>query len=191
MISEIDIVGSAARFEPAAVLDVAAEFGLAAPGAGDMEAARRLAADLMRHEVVSVETLRSVQRAQATATLVFRERGEITGVSGQLLLRQPAFSQLLAGVFDAVDVETDLLSRAGETPAVGYSWGIAGATRRAAAAVQFFGREVRARLFPALVIFTRAVTPIGRHVATTRHGYKPLRAPDDDLMIRLPEARVA
>jgi hypothetical protein len=193
MISQLEVLEGARRLQPRAILSIAAEVGLVAPASSEMPQARDLAAELMRHEVVSVETLLAVQAVQPTATLVFKEDGRITGVSGQLLFRRSAIARLYAGVFDAVDVDTRLLSRPGEPPAAGYSWGIAASTKRAAAAVILFGKEVRARLYPNLVIFTRAVTPVGRHIATTRHGYRPLRGPDDDFMIRLPnpEARAA
>jgi len=193
MISQLEVLENTRRLQPAAIVSIATELGLVAPATDEMPQARDLAAELMRHEVVSVETLLAVQAVQPTATLVFKEDGRITGVSGQLLFRQAAVTQLYAGAFDAVDVDTRLLSRAGERPAAGYSWGIAASSKRAAAAIILFGKEVRARLYPNLVIFTRAVTPVGRHIATTRHGYRPLRGPNDDFMIRLPnhEARAA
>ena len=193
MISQLEVLESPRCLNPQAILSIAAEVGLVAPVPDEMGQARDLAAELMRHDVVSVETLLAVQAVQPTATLIFKEDGRITGVSGQLLFRRSAITQLYGGVFDAVDVDTRLLSRPGERPAAGYSWGIAASTKRAAAAVILFGKEVRARLYPNLVIFTRAVTPVGRHIATTRHGYRPLRGPDDDFMIRLPgpEARAA
>jgi len=54
-----------------------------------------------------------------------------------------------------------------------------------------FSKRVRELLFADLTIFTKAVTPVGRHTALNRHGYQPLRRPDDDLLIRLPEGAAA
>lgn len=169
------------------MLAIAASVGMEAAGDGEMTVARDLAATLMGQEVVSVSTLRAVQAIQPAATLVFREEGRITGVFGQLLLRPSAIGPIFEGRFDALDVDTDYLSRAGELVGLGYAWGIAASTKRAAAAGIQNGQLVRPRLFPDLTIFTRAVTPIGRHIALNRYRYQPFRHPDDDLLIRLPE----
>ena len=173
------------------MLAVGEALGMAAPTDDEMPIARDLAATLMGQEVVSVETLRAVQAIQAAATLVYRQDGEITGVSGQLLLRLSAVKPLLAGEFDALNLETDYLTRPGELPALGYCWGVAASTKPAAGAVIGFSKRVRELLFDDLTIMTRAVTPVGRHTALNRHGYVPLRRPDDDLLIRLPERQVA
>jgi hypothetical protein len=192
MITERDLSPSSNQFDPAAILAVAEMVGLAPPRDDELPAARELAATLMGQEVVSVATLRAVQAVQPTATLVYRnDEGRVIGVSGQLLLRPSSVRPLFEGAFDALDVDTGHLCRPGETPALGYCWGVAAATKAAAGAVIGFNKRVRELLFDDLTIFTRAVTPVGRHTALNRHGYVPLRGPDDDLLIRLPERQAA
>lgn len=187
MISEADLPKSWAHLDPEAMVEVAREAGLR-PAVGDeITAARDLAAELMKHEVVSIETILAVQAIQPAAMLVFDDGQQITGVFGQLLLRPSAVRPLFDGAFDALNVDTDFLTRAGEPAALGYAWGLAASTKRAAASLILHGQLVRRRLFPNLTIFTRAVTPVGRHIALNRYGYQPLRHPDDDLLIRLPE----
>lgn len=174
------------------MLAVAAANGMAQPTDDEMPIARDLAATLMAQEVVSVEVLRAVQAIQCAATLVYRqEDGKITGVAGQLLFRPSAVELLLADELDTMNVDTRHLTRPGEAPALGYCWGVAASTKPAAGAVIGFSKRVREQLFDDLTIFTRAVTPVGRHTALNRHGYVPLRRPDDDLLIRLPERQVA
>jgi hypothetical protein len=187
MISEADLPKSWAHLDPEAMVEVAREAGLR-PAVGDeITTARDLAAELMKHEVVSIETILAVQAIQPAAMLVFDDGQQITGVFGQLLLRPSAVRPLFDGAFDALNVDTDFLTRAGEPAALGYAWGLAASTKRAAASLILHGQLVRRRLFPNLTIFTRAVTPVGRHIALNRYGYQPLRHPDDDLLIRLPE----
>jgi hypothetical protein len=187
MITPADLPSPRSRLDPEAMLAIAAGIGLDAPRHDEMPMARDLAATLMRQEVVSVPTLRAVQAVQPAATLVFREDGIITGVCGQLLFRPSAVSAIFAGTFDAMEVDTQYLSRPGEIVALGYCWGVAASTKKAALAVIGFSKQVRETLFADLTVFTRAVTPVGRHTALNRHGYVPLRRPDDDLLIRLPE----
>ncbi len=189
MIIPADLPPTSSRFEPEAMLKLVDESGMQRPTVPQMNDARALAERLMGHEVVSLETLVAVQRIQPAATTVFVEDGKVTGVSGMLLLAPNAVEPLFAGEFDALNVDTRYLSRAGETPALGYCWGIAGATKRAAGAVLLLGTKVRPLLFPDLSVFTRAVTPVGRHLALNKHGYVPLRHPHDDLLIRIAERR--
>jgi hypothetical protein len=136
--------------------------------------------------VVSVETLATVLSIQPAAAVVYREEGRITGVSGQLILTARAWAPLLAGAFDALVVDPDFLAREGERVALGYGWGVAGSTKPARYAVNNALSVIRERLFPNITAFTKAVTPIGRHVCLTRFGYEPLRHEDDDLLISLP-----
>jgi hypothetical protein len=189
MITARDIPPSLSRLDPDAMLAVGREAGLSPPTSEDIPVARALASKLMDHEVVSEATLLAVLAIQPASLLVFREEGDVTGVYGQLLLGESAVRAIFSGTFDALEVDIGHLSRAGETPALGYVWGLAASTKKGGAAILSYGRLVRPRLFPNLTVFTRAVTPIGRHIALNRYGYQPLRGPDDDLMVHLPNAQ--
>jgi hypothetical protein len=170
------------------MLRIAHDADMHVPSIAELYIAQDLAGTLMEHKVVSVDTLIEVQEVQPTMTLVFKEDGVITGVTGNLLLRPNAVEPLLAGQFDAVNVNLDYLCRDGDPVALGYAWGVAATTKPAGKAVVTVGGLWRRQLLPNLATFTRAVTPIGRHIALTRHGYQPLRHPDDELMIGLPSA---
>jgi hypothetical protein len=185
MITASDIPLSRSRLDPDAMLAVGREAGLSPPTPEEITAARTLASKLMEHEVVSEATLRAVLAIQPASLLVFREEGEVTAVYGQLLLGESAVRAIFAGTFDALEVDINHLSRAGDTVALGYVWGLAATTKKGSAALFRQGGMVRARLFPDLTIFTRAVTPVGRHLAVNRYGYQPLRGPDDDLLVLL------
>lgn len=187
MITEDDIPPVTSRLDPEAMTAVALEAGMVPAAEDEIAVARQLAADLMQHDVVSIGTLQAVRAIQPAAMLVYKEDGRVTGVFGQLVLRPSAIRRIFEGDFDALDVDTEYLSRAGEIAGLGYAWGLAASTKRAAAALILHGQLVRARLFPDLTIFTRAVTPVGRHIALNRYRYQPFRRPDDDLLIRLPE----
>jgi hypothetical protein len=168
------------------VIAVSAPFGATPATADDLPAAQELATRLMAHKVASLDTYLRVQRIQPAAVLVAKESGQVTGVAGMLFLRRAAVDQFLAGTFDALDPADDLLTHEGECPVALYAWGVAAATKPGGQAILGGGRAVRLQLFPTITGFTRAVTGAGRHVALTRYGYRPLRHPDDDLMVSEP-----
>jgi hypothetical protein len=191
MITEADLPEAVDRMDGEAVLATAREFGMTPPSEAELHEARALAGSLMDHEVVGIETLIAVQAIQPTSTLVFREDGRITAVAGQLVLKSTCIAPLLAGTFDAMNVDTDYLARDGDLVALGYAWGIAASTKPGGQAIAGFNRLMRERHFPHIAGFTRAVTPIGRHVAASRYGYVPMRHDDDELMICIPGREVA
>jgi hypothetical protein len=185
MITEADLPEPIDRLDCDALLAAAREFGMTPPSEPELHEARALAGSLMDHEVVGIETLVAVQRIQPTSTLVFREDGRVTAVAGQLVLKSSCIAPLLAGAFDALNVDTDYLARDGDLVAIGYAWGIAASTKTGGQAIAGFNGRMR-EMFPHIAGFTRAVTPIGKHVAATRYGYVPLRHDDDELMICIP-----
>lgn len=191
MITQADLPDAVDRMDSQGMLAVGRDFDMAPPTEAELPEARALAAQLMDHEVVSIETLIAVQGIQPASSLVYKEGGRITGVSGQLMLKPEAFRVMLAGEFDAVDIDIRLLARDGDLVSLGYGWGIAASTKPAANAVSWVGRTMRLRLFTHIAGFTRAVTPVGRHIALNRYGYQPLRHAEDDLMISLPKTLAA
>jgi hypothetical protein len=169
------------------MLALVSEFGFAPIESEEFPAVHDMAASLMKHKVSSCDTFKAVQAIQAGSSLGFREDGVVTGIMGVLLLRAPAVDQLMQGRFDGVEVDPDLLSRDDETPAIGYGWGIAATTKAAGAAITAVGMPLRLGPLGAFTFITKAVTGAGRHVAITRFGYRPLRHPDDDLLVSEPE----
>ncbi|HZZ87947.1 MAG TPA: hypothetical protein VFE13_06385 [Caulobacteraceae bacterium] len=191
MITQADLPPAVDRMRNNAMLAVGRDFGMAPPTPAELAEARELAGTLMDHKVVGIDTLNAVLAIQPASTLIYKEDGKVTGVSGQLILTSAAFAPLLAGAFDAVNLDTTYLAREGELVALGYGWGIAASTKPAGYAVSNAGRVIRETLFPNIATFTKAVTAIGRHVALTRYGYQPLRHPDDDLMISFAKQQAA
>jgi hypothetical protein len=191
MITEADLPEAVDRMDNAGMLAIGRELGMAPPTEAELPEARALASTLMDYEVVDVPTLATVLSIQPAAALVFKEDGRITGVAGQLILTARAWAPLLAGEFDALVVDPGYLAREGELVALGYGWGVAASTKPAGYAVNNVGRLFRERIFPNLTVFTRAVTPIGRHVCLTRYGYQPMRHEGDDLMISFPQKQMA
>jgi hypothetical protein len=167
----------------AAILASTAEIGLAPPTHGELAEARVLAARLMGHEVASLETFLAAMAVQPTAVLVFKEEGRVTGVVAQILVNRRAVDQIVAGRLDALNLDPALLTMEGRRPVASYYWGVAASTKAAGRATLAGGDAVTAP-FPTLTAFCRAVTGAGRHVAITRYGYRPLRGPDDELMVR-------
>jgi hypothetical protein len=105
---------------------------------------------------------------------------------GLLLLSDKAVAQMLDGTFDGMDVDTNLLSRGREPPAMGYGWGMAATTPDSSAALRTCVWQVRSVVLGHLSFTATAVTPAGRHVCITRLGYRPMRHPDDSLLISDP-----
>jgi hypothetical protein len=165
------------------LLDLSREYGFSQVEPSEFETVRDMAARLMNHDVSSSETFLAVQAIQPASSLCYREDGAITAIMGILLLREAAMTPLMAGAFDGVAVQPELLSRGDEVPAVGYAWGIAATTKAGGAAITAVGMPLRLGPLGALTFVTKAVTGAGRHVAITRFGYEPMRGPDDDMLV--------
>jgi len=165
---------------------VAARHGFRAVLPHEFVAARRMAARRMGHGVSTARTFRAVQRLQPMSCICCCEDSAITGVIGILLLRDAATAPLRSGEFDGVNVDLDLLARPGEVPVIGYGWGMAASTKPAGAAIIAVTQAFRAGPLADFTFITKAVTAVGRHVSITRFGYRPLRGPDDDLLINDP-----
>ena len=154
----------------------------------DFDVVHEMAGRLMSHKVTSVATFKAVQAVQPWSSFCCYEDGQVTGLMGLLLLRDAAVQQLMDGVFDGMEVDTDLLSRPNEIPAIGYGWGIVATTEKSSNALKACGWPLRSGPLGPLTFITTAVTPAGRHVCISRLGYRPLRHADDSLLISDPIA---
>jgi hypothetical protein len=135
-------------------------------------------------EVASVATFLAVLRLQPAACLALKDGGDLTALAAAMWLRPAAVAQIMEGRFDATCFDLELLSRAEEIPAAGYGWGIAATTKAAGMTLRACTSALRLGPLSPFDFFSRAVTPIGRHVCITRSGYRPLRSPDDDFLFR-------
>jgi hypothetical protein len=168
------------------VLHLAAQHGFYPAAHDDFDVVHEMASRLMAHKVTSIATFRAVQDVQPWASCCYREDGVVTGLMGLLLLREKAVAQMLDGSFDGMEVDTDLLSRGRELTAMGYGWGMAATTPASSAALRACVWQVRSVALGHLSFTATAVTPAGRHVCITRLGYRPMRHPDDSLLISDP-----
>jgi hypothetical protein len=171
-----------------ALLDVALEMGVTPPRADELEDIRAFAGRLMQHTVAPAEVYASALAIQPFALLVRREAGRIAGVMAQLFLRRRGVDQVMSGRFDGCGLDPSLLTHEGERPVAGYIWGVAADSKTASQAVFAASNAIRYRFFPTLTVFTRAVTPVGRHISISRYGYRPLRSANDDTLVREPIA---
>ena len=168
------------------VLQLGAQYGFRTAEHDDFDVVHEMAGRLMEHKVTSVATFRAVQAVQPWASCCYWENGIITGLMGLLLLRDEAVTQLMDGTFDGLEVDTTLLSRGREPPAMGYGWGLAATTPASSAALRACVWQVRSAVLGHLSFTATAVTPAGRHVCITRLGYRPMRHPDDHLLVSDP-----
>jgi len=143
---------------------------------------------LMGNDVASVKTIVSILALQRASILVFIEAGSVTGIVATLLLRASAEPTLEAGGFDGLAPDEAFLARPEEPSPIYYLWGIAGATKTASTAVMELSRRLRYGALAELTAYARAATPVGRHVGVTQLGFRPVRRPDDDLLISAPLA---
>jgi hypothetical protein len=171
-----------------ALVEAADAMGVSPPRLDELDEIRAFASRLIAHKVASRAAYAGALAVQPFALLVCREAGRIAGVMGQLFLRRQGVEAVLAGCFDGVDLDPALLTHEGERPIAGYIWGVAADSKPAAKAVFAASNEIRYRFFPTLTVFTRAVTPVGRHISVSRYGYRPLRWNADDVLVREPVA---
>lgn len=173
----------AAAHYTAAMVASAADFGFSPPARREIPAARAMAVALMDHDVASLQTFEAVLDLQPASLLTLQQAGEVLGVVATLFLRASVEPILLDGRFDGMDFDLGHLSRAVEAPAFYYIWGIAGATKPASSAVMGLSRRLRYDALCDLPAYALAATPVGRHVGITQLGFRPVRYPDDDLLV--------
>lgn len=166
------------------MLEIGARFGFQQIAVEEFPRARAIASERMQHDVASVETFVAVQRIQPASSLCMKEDGSIVALVAMLWLREAAVAEILAGRFDACDLDPALLSRGAEVPAAGYGWGIAATTKAGGQAALSLGDALTVGPFGPFDLFSRAVTAVGRHISQKRAGCVPLRGPDDDIMFR-------
>jgi hypothetical protein len=165
------------------MLDLARSHGFSPPQPGEFAAASRLAAELMKHEVASGGTLERMLALQPASSFVIRAEGEVVGMLGNLLAREPIAAAVWEGRFSGLSPDPAFLCDPDEIPAYYYFWGFAGSTKTGARAASNLQQAIRYEVLSDLTAFGFAASPVGRHVGATKLGFQPLRHPDDDYMI--------
>jgi hypothetical protein len=174
------------------MIEAAARLGFHPAATEELPQARAIASQMMSHEVASEATLGRILAIQPASTLFLREAGEVTGMVSTLLLRPEAEPVLRAGAFDGLTPDETLLAKDQDAASLYYVWGIAGATKSARAAVMELMHSFRFGVLADLTAYAVAATRVGRYVGVTQLGFSPVRNPDDNLIVSLPQiARVA
>ena len=165
------------------MIDAGAEIGFTPVRPDEAAEARALAAELMGHEAAPLVTILAIQARQPASSLVFHEDGKVAGLVATLLLVPAAEATLASGDFDGLAPRDDLLGRPGDEIGFYYVWGIAGATKRASSAVMELCRRFRFHALAELTAYAVAATPAGRRVGVGQLGFRPVRGPDDSLVV--------
>ncbi len=144
---------------------------------------RAIAAQLMGHDVAPLATILDIQAMQPASSLVWRASGKVAGLVATLLLIPSAEPTLANGDFDGLAPRDELLARPGDAVGFYYIWGIAGATKEASAAVMELSRRLRFDALADLTAYAVAATPAGRRAGVNQLGFRPVRGPDDSLVV--------
>jgi hypothetical protein len=157
---------------PSNVAAVAAQQGLEVLDAGAMGEARTLAAQLIGEGVATAARFLALQSHFGAAVFGLRQDGVLTGLLAAFPINAAGLAALELGAFDAVALDTTLVSRPGEEPAAYYGWGFAATNHDGARAVMLASIDIQRLLYWAVPTFARAVTPDGSR-ALQRIGFHP------------------
>lgn len=175
--------------DPQAVIAACAGAGLRPLRPEEVAPARQAATARLGEGIASAACFGAVHELTGGAALFgYDHEAKLSGFLGGFPVRAAAVPQLLAGRFNGVEVDLDLVARPGETPAAWYGWGFTATGRRAAAAVVRGAQTVRDGLFWAVPAFTRAATGDGERVILGRLGYVRLPGSLDASMMWKPAA---
>ncbi|MEZ5961384.1 MAG: hypothetical protein R3C30_13310 [Hyphomonadaceae bacterium] len=157
---------------PENVAAVAAKHALEVLDDVAMGEARSLAAELIGDGVATTERFLALQAHFGAAVFGLRQEGVLTGLLAAFPINAAGLAALESGAFDAVALDTTLVSRAGEEPAAYYGWGFAATNHDGARAVMLASIDIHRLLYWAVPTFARAVTPDGSR-ALQRIGFRP------------------
>lgn len=157
---------------PENVAAVAAQHGLEVLDATAMYEARTLAAQLIGDGVATAERFVALQSHFGAAVFGLRQDGVLTGLLAAFPINAAGLAALEKGAFDAVTLDTALVSRPGEEPAAYYGWGFAATSHEGARAVMLASIDIQRLLYWAVPVFARAVTSDGSR-ALQRIGFRP------------------
>lgn len=138
-----------------------AAVGMDRAGVADLSDAHDLVSRLIAPPTAGLQAMREMQAHTGACIYVFRERGRITGVAGELPLTAKGLNALTSGLFDALSPALSHVAAPGDTVAAFYCWGCAGETRRGAAAAVKAVVHARRAVYAEVPFFTRAGKPLG------------------------------
>ncbi|HYG25345.1 MAG TPA: hypothetical protein VD906_00405 [Caulobacteraceae bacterium] len=145
--------------------------GLAEARLDELAKARELAARLINPGVASTAALLAIHARTGYGIYVVREAGEVTGFVALVFLNAAGLAAVETDTFNTLRPSLDHITAAGEEPVACYGWGVAAATREAAA-ICIAGCQAAAKAMP-FAYFARAVTPSGHRALTEKVGFVP------------------
>lgn len=134
--------------------------------------ARTVAAELIGDGIATAECLVALQSRFNASVLGFRQDNALTGMLGAFPINRAGLKAVENGIFDAVQLDLDLVAQPGEEPAGYYGWGFAATSRDGARAVMRACVDIHRLLYFAVPTFARAVTADGSR-ALQSIGFRP------------------
>lgn len=171
----------------AQALAIAAEIGLHSPNDVELQVGRDIAAGLIDPSIPEPHMLRQVERHSGIAALVYREKGDVTGMYALLLLSKEGLSALRRGAFNAGAPTKQHIAGLNEPVAAHYGWGVAATTKSGARAALSCITALHDSLCPDIPYYVRAATDDGRRVIM-KGGCEPVSWGDPDLYVSNPPA---
>lgn len=144
----------------------------------EIEIGLRFATESIGGKLTPASSLQALQRI-FPSVVVYREEGRVTGIFAYMLIRPQAMDAVWRGQLDVFDLDLSMCAGVGEPIGGAYSLGFAGLTKAAGKAVVACANDVVQGPLARVPTFTRAATPVGRHIVVDKLGYSPLAgAPD-------------
>lgn len=151
------------------------EYGFARPvDIGEFQIGRHLAAKLIGPDLATTTVFQDIQEYSGAGMLLFREKGEITGVAGLLMLSEFGRKAILSGSFNGKRPDLRHIAPNGRNVAATYAWLGAAATHASRVAVVTISVGLKKYIFGELPSFANAVTPEGAAAVQTYLQMEPL-----------------
>jgi hypothetical protein len=163
--------------DAAAIIDIAALFGLQPASEPDIEEGLRIVASRVDSELASLATITAVQRGAPASILVHRPSDKVAGMLGIVQLDAAGLQALRDGRLDTRNLPANCLLQPGQTPAAGYVWIVAATCPASGRALLQGAAAIRATLMWRMLACARAVTPDGMRVMSSfgfQHASGPL-----------------
>ena len=158
------------------LLKVFNEYGFALPvNVNDFQRGRDLAAELIGSDIAATSVFQDIQEHSGAGMLLFREKGEITGVAGLLMLTDAGRKAILSNSFNSKKPDLKHIAQRGKPQVAAiYAWLAAATTHDSRVAVVTISMGLMKQIFTGLPCFANAVTPEGAAAVQTYLHMEPL-----------------
>lgn len=161
---------------PEHLVRVLNEYGFALPvNVNDFQRGRDFAAELIGSDIAATSVFQDIQDHSGAGMLLFREKGEITGVAGLLMLTDAGRKAILSNSFNGKKPDLKHIAQHGQKQvAATYAWLGAATTHASRVAVVTISIGLKKHIFGDLPSFANAVTPEGAAAVQTYLHMEPL-----------------